>query len=216
MVTIAGSMRHGLLAAIVLSSAPAVGLAQVTPSLSSQRPAVPSANAATTAVDPHAEPTIEEIVVPETPVRRAEATLVVPCAFPIVAARMRDFTRYPDFLRRLRGARVIHRNRAETDVYFQVELPRALGVYWFLQHMTVVASTPERLEITGLSTDGNVGHIETRVRAERVRGAVPATRLRFSLLGVPVFPALPSTVTAYLRDAVRGATLGLRDACAPR
>ena len=208
-------MRHGLLAATLLLASTDV-LAQVTPSLSSQRPAVSSANAAAATADPHAEPLVEDSEVPDTPVRRAEATLVLPCAFPVVAARMRDFTRYPDFLRRIRGARVIHRNRAETDVYFQVELPRALGVYWFLQHMTVVASTPERLEINGVSTDGNVGHIETRVRVERMRGSAPATRLRFSLLGVPAFPALPSTVTAYLRDAVRGAALGLRDACVAR
>lgn len=159
-------------------------------------------------------PIVTDTPANDTPIRRAEATLVLPCTVRSIATELRAFARYPSFFHRIRSARVIHRDRTQTDVYFQVDLPRSLGTYWFLQHLTVTAQGANRFEMSGISTDGNVGYVETHVFAERLHSpSSPSSRLRVTLLAVPAFPALPATVTAHLRDAVRAATLGLFTAC---
>ncbi len=169
----------------------------------------PSSSAAQTR-PPRASPTLSEHAVEGTSVRRMQAETVVEAPFETVRARILDYERYREFLVRVRESRVVRRNRADTDVYFQLELPRAMGTLWFVQRMNVVERTPNRLEIVGLAQSGNVGRVETRVVVERVRGARPSTRLTFALFGLPVVPALPDTVNTALRDAVRWASVFLQ------
>lgn len=154
-------------------------------------------------------PVLSEHAVEGTNVRRMQSDTVIRAPFDVVAQQVLDYARYPDFLRRVRTARVVRRDRAQTDVYFQLELPRAMGTIWFLHRMTVVRVGTDRMEIRGAAQAGNVGRVETRVTLERVAGA-RATRFSFALFGLPVVPALPDTINGTLRDAVRAAAILLQ------
>lgn len=155
-------------------------------------------------------PVLTESPVDGTSIRRMQAETVIAAPFESVSAQVLDYEHYPEFMLRFRSARVVRRNRAATDVYFQLELPRALGVVWFVHRMTVAARDGNRLEIVGDAQSGNVGRVETRVVVERIPGAARATRLTFALFGMPVVPALPDTVNSALRDAVRWASVLLQ------
>lgn len=157
-----------------------------------------------------AAPVLHEEPVDGTSIRRVAAETLIHAPFERVAARLLDYGRYPEFMPRFQSARVVRRNRAETDVYFRLELPRAMGVLWFLHRLTVVRRTPDSLEIVGFAQSGNAGRVETRCVLERAPGDRRATRMTFALFGVPVFPALPDAVTTTLRDAVRGASVLLQ------
>ncbi len=117
-----------------------------------------------------------------------------------------DYEHYPEFMVRFRTARVVRRTRGATDVYFQLELPRAMGIVWFLHQMTVVSRTADRIEISGVAQQGNVGSVGSRVVVERIPGAHESARLTFALYGSPVVPVMPDTVTDTLRHAVRWAS----------
>lgn len=154
-------------------------------------------------------PVLSEQPVDGTHVRRMQSDTVIHAPFDVVARQVLDYARYPDFLRRVRTARVVRRDRAQTDVYFQLDLPRAMGTIWFLHRMTVVRQGADRMEIHGAAQAGNVGRVETRVTIERVAGS-RATRFSFALFGLPVVPAMPDTVNGTLRDAVRAAAILLQ------
>lgn len=155
-------------------------------------------------------PVLTESPVDGTSIRRMQAETLIAAPFESVSAQVLDYEHYPEFMLRFRTARVVRRNRAATDVYFQLELPRAMGVVWFVQRMTVASRDANRLVIVGDAQSGNVGRVETRVVVERVPGAARATRLTFALFGMPVVPALPDTVNNALRDAVRWASVLLQ------
>ncbi len=156
-----------------------------------------------------AVPVLSEHPVEGTNVRRMQSDTVIRAPFDVVAQQVLDYARYPDFLRRVRTARVVRRDRAQTDVYFQLDLPRAMGTIWFLHRMTVVRVGADRMEIRGAAQAGNVGRVETRVTIERVVGT-RSTRFSFALFGLPVVPAMPDTVNGTLRDAVRAAAVLLQ------
>ncbi|MFO0629273.1 MAG: hypothetical protein U0325_27100 [Polyangiales bacterium] len=140
------------------------------------------------------------------PVRRARVVVDMPTAFPRVAAHLLNFQEYPTFLRRFRSARVVRRNRAETDVYFEVELPRSLGTLWFLHRMTVQRSA-DHLVIQGVAREGNAGVVETLVDLRRT--GENTCRFTFSLYAVPTLPAHPDSVNRVLVSAVEGGAQGL-------
>jgi len=164
---------------------------------------------AANAQDSERAPRVSERPVVGTTLRVVEAVTVVRAPFASVAREVLDYARYPDFMRRFRSARVVRRERAHTDVYFQLELPRAMGVVWFLHRMTVIRRGADALEIRGEALSGNLGSVETRVIVERGTAA-DATRLSFSLFGAPVLPVLPATVNSTLREAVVGAVTLLK------
>lgn len=140
------------------------------------------------------------------PVRRASVIVDLPTAFPRVAPHLLNFAEYPSFLRRFRTARVVRRNRAETDVYFEVELPSSLGTFWFLHRMTVQRSA-DHLVIRGVSREGNAGLVETLVDLQRT--GERTCRFSFSLYAVPTLPAHPDSVNRVLVRAVEGGAQGL-------
>jgi ribosome-associated toxin RatA of RatAB toxin-antitoxin module len=147
------------------------------------------------------------------PVRRATAVVDYPFDFARVSAKLLDFAAYPTFLRRFRSARVIHRNRADTDVYFEVELPRSIGNFWFLHRMRVTRAR-DRLQIDGVSQEGNAGYVETRV--DLARTGENSCRMTFTLYVLPTIPALPDSVTQIVRNAVEGGAQGIRRAVESR
>lgn len=149
---------------------------------------------------------VEQSVVPGSPVRRASVEVDYPVAFQRVAARLLDFSGYPGFLRSFQSARVVRRSREGTDVYFVVDLPRALGNFWFLHRMSVQRRA-DRLVIEGVSREGNAGYVETHVDLQRTGAS--SCRLRFSLYAVPTVPAHPESVSSILRRAVEGGAEGL-------
>lgn len=151
-------------------------------------------------------PVVTDHPVDGSAIRRVQAETVIVAPFSAVVARVLDYEHYPEFMARFRTARVVRRNRGATDVYFQLELPRAMGIVWFLHRMTVVSRTPNRIEISGVAQQGNVGSVESRVVVERVPGAHESARLTFALYGSPVVPVMPDTVTDTLRHAVRWAS----------
>lgn len=155
---------------------------------------------------------VDDSAVPGSPVRRAHAVVEYAIPFERVAAKLLDYAGYPTFLRRFRRAQVVRRNRAETDVYFEVSLPESLGNFWFLHRMRV-ARTRDRLLIEGVSREGNAGHVETRI--ELTRAGREACTLSFSLYALPTVPVLPASVTQLLRSAVEGGALQLRQAVQP-
>ncbi len=140
------------------------------------------------------------------PVRRASVVVDFPTAFSRVAPHLLNFAEYPSFLRRFRSARVVRRNRAETDVYFEVELPSSLGTFWFLHRMTVQRSA-DHLVIRGVSREGNAGLVETLVDLRRT--GENTCRFSFSLYAVPTLPAHPDSVSRVLANAVEGGAQGL-------
>lgn len=155
---------------------------------------------------------VEQQLVPGSPVRRASVVADYPAPFPRVAAQLLNYSDYPVFLRRFRSARVIHRDRAQTDVYFDVDLPEALGRFWFLHRMTVTRR-PDLLIIDGVSREGNAGLVETHVELRRTP---TGCRFTFSLYALPTIPALPESVSQLLRRAVEdGAQSLLRVAQTP-
>jgi hypothetical protein len=123
-----------------------------------------------------------------------------------LASHLLNFAEYPSFLRRFRSARVVRRNRADTDVYFEVELPSALGTFWFLHRMTVQRSA-DHLVIRGVSQEGNAGLVETLVDLRRT--GENTSRFSFSLYAVPTLPAHPDSVSRVLANAVQGGAQGL-------
>lgn len=180
--------RRALLAAIAL--APALARAQQPP-----------------ASDPALR--VDDAPVPGSPVRRAQVVVDYALPFDRVAARLLDYASYPTFLRRFRSARVVRRNRAETDVYFEIALPSSLGTFWFLHRMRAERGR-DRLVIEGAAREGNAGQVETRV--ELTRTGPDACRMVFSLYALPTVPALPQSVTQLLRTAVQGGAVQLREA----
>jgi len=182
------SLRAAL--AIALSLSPALVVAQTAP--------------------PARAPVVTEQPVDGSAIRRVQAETVIVAPFSAVVARVLDYEHYPEFMQRFRTARVVRRNRGATDVYFQLELPRAMGIVWFLHRMTVVSRTPDRVEIVGVAQSGNVGSVESRVIVERLPGAHDSARLTFELYGSPVVPVLPDTVNDTLRHAVRWASVLLQ------
>lgn len=151
-------------------------------------------------------PVVTEHPVDGSSIRRAQAETLIVAPFSAVVARVLDYEHYPEFMVRFRTARVVRRNRGDTDVYFQLELPRAMGIVWFLHRLSVVARSPDRVEIVGVAQQGNVGTVESRVVVERIPGPHDAARLTFTLYGSPIVPVLPSTVNDTLRHAVRWAS----------
>ncbi len=159
---------------------------------------------------PARAPVLTEQPVDGSAIRRVQAETVIVAPYAAVVARVLDYEHYPEFMQRFRTARVVRRNRGATDVYFQLELPRAMGIVWFLHRMTVVSRTSDRIEIAGVAQSGNVGSVESRVIVERIPGAHESARLTFALYGSPVVPALPDTVNDTLRHAVRWASVLLQ------
>lgn len=155
---------------------------------------------------------VEDSAVPGSPVRRAQAVVEYALPFERVAAKLLDYAGYPTFMRRFRRAQIVRRNRAETDVYFEVSLPESLGNFWFLHRMHV-QRTRDRLLIEGVSREGNAGHVETRI--ELTRAGRDACTLSFSLYALPSVPVLPASVNQLLRSAVAGGAVQLRNAVTP-
>lgn len=170
---------------------------------------------AANAQDPARAPQVSELPVEGTTIRRVEAATVIRAPFDAVARQVLDYSRYPEFMRRFRSARVVRRDRAQTDVYFQLELPRAMGVVWFLHRMTVVRRGADVVEIRGEALSGNLGTVETRVLVERT-AAANATRFSFSLFGLPAIPVGPATVNTTLREAASAAVVLLQRQLEPR
>lgn len=156
---------------------------------------------------------LDDEAVAGSPVRRALVVVDYALPFERVAAKLLDYADYPSFLRRFRRARVIRRNRAETDVYFEIALPSALGTFWFLHRLRAERGR-DRLLIEGTSREGNAGHVETRV--ELTRTGPETCRMAFSLYVLPTVPALPQSVNQLLRTAVLGGATQLREALGPQ
>lgn len=152
---------------------------------------------------------VEDSAVEGSPVRRARAVVEYRLPFERVAAKLLDYQGYPTFMRRFRRAQIVRRNRAETDVYFEIALPDSLGNFWFLHRMHVTRSA-DRLLIDGVSQGGNAGHVETRI--ELTRAGRDACTLSFSLYALPTVPVLPTSVNQLLRQAVVGGAHQLRQA----
>jgi hypothetical protein len=155
-------------------------------------------------------PVVTEQPVEGSSIRRIQAETLITAPFSAVVARVLDYEHYPEFMPRFRTARVVRRNRGATDVYFQLELPRAMGIVWFLHRMTVLSRTANRLEVVGVAQQGNVGSVESRVVVERLPSARDTVRLTFTLYGTPVVPVLPDTVNDTLRHAVCWASILLQ------
>ena len=132
-----------------------------------------------------------------------------PAPLEAVARLATDFAHYPGMMPRVRESRVIHRRRDGFDVYFQLELPRALGVAWFLERMVFTRRDHDHLEVSGTAIDGNIGRVEMHSLLDRLPGSAPSTRFRFSLYGVPNLPLAPVTVTTNLRAAVQAVATSL-------
>ena len=176
-------------------------------------------------------PVVTEQPVDGSAIHRVQAETVIVAPFSAVVARVLDYEHYPEFMQRFRTARVVRRNRGATDVYFQLELPRAMGVVWFLHRMTVVSRTPERVEIAAYAWPGNVRELENAVERAVVlareglverehfslptAAAAPASRPPESVAPAPVgsqgpMPAVPGSTLA---DLERFAILSSLDAC---
>ncbi len=142
-------------------------------------------------------PAADEIIsssveVPGITVRRGRAETVIDAPFEVVARAVLDYAHYNTFMPHVTEARVVRRNRADTDVYLQVPLRGELGVIWSLVRVNA-QRTPNRLELSGHAIDGNMDRFESNTLIERVAGPTPRTRLVFTLLAQPRLP-FPSSV----------------------
>lgn len=148
--------------------------------------------------------------VPDTSIRRARAETVLQAPMALVARRMLEYERYPDFMPRFRACRLLSRRGDGAMVYVELDLPRALGTRWFLEALTVVRAR-DRVEVRGVAVDGNIGHVETLAVLERVPGDPGRTRFAFSIYGVPAFSLPGSVVNPELREAALAVAEALRD-----
>lgn len=209
---------HGALAltlamtpgAVMAQSAP-TATAVTTPGGAAVTPEVPAA-----ATPAHSTaPVAPEVVtaggeeVPGLAVRRGRSETVIDAPLEVVAREMTDFPRYAEFMPHVNEARVVHRNRADTDVYMSVPLSPSLGVIWALVRVHV-ARAPGRVELTSQAVDGNMERFETHTVMERVDGPVPRTRLTFRILALPRLPFPSSVFTREMVDAARTVANNLR------
>lgn len=161
--------------------------------------------------------------VPGLSVRRGRADTVIDAPFDVVARAVLDYPHYNTFMPHISEARVVRRNRADTDVYMQVPLRGQLGVMWSLVRVNA-RRTPDRLELVGHAVDGNMERFESTTVIERVPGPTARTRLMFTLLALPRLPFPSSVFTREMVDASRTVAGNLRaqihrslvDAGAPR
>lgn len=161
--------------------------------------------------------------VPGIAVRRGHAETVIEAPFEVVSRAVLDFAHYNTFMPHVTEARVVRRNRADTDVYMQVPLRGQLGVMWSLVRVNA-RRAPDRLELNGHAVDGNMDRFESGTLVERLPGPQPRTRLVFTLLALPRLPFPSSVFTREMVDASRTVAANLRaqilrslaDAGAPR
>lgn len=167
------------------------------------------------AVTPSTAPTPPQDVVaageevPGSSVRRGRSETIIEAPLDVVAREMTEFGRYTEFMPHVREARVVHRNRADTDVYLSVPLSPSLGVIWALVRVHA-ARAPGRVELTGQAVDGNMDRFETHTVLERVEGPVPRTRVTFQILAVPRLPFPSSVFSREMVDAARTVANNLR------
>jgi ribosome-associated toxin RatA of RatAB toxin-antitoxin module len=158
---------------------------------------------------PAATVTVSSEEVPGMSVRRGRSDTVIDAPMEIVARAVTDFPRYDSFMPHVRDVRVVHRNRADTDVYMQVPLRGSLGVVWALVRVNV-RRTPNRLELVGHAVDGNMERFESTTVLERVPGPTPRTRMTFTLLALPRLPFPSSVFSREMVDAARTVANNLR------
>lgn len=156
----------------------------------------------------------EEVVssteeVPGIAARRGRAETIVNAPFEVVARALLDYARYNTFMPHVTEARVVRRNRAETDVYMQVPLRGQLGVMWSLVRVNAQRA-PNRLELAGHAIDGNMERFESNTLIERLPGPTPRTRLVFTLLALPRLPFPASVFTRENVNASRTVAGNLR------
>ena len=138
--------------------------------------------------------------VPGLAVRRGRSETIIDAPLEAVARVVTDFPHYDTFLPHVREVRVVHRNRADTDVYMQVPLRGSLGVMWALVRCTV-RRTPGHLDLVGHAIDGNMERFESTTSLERLPGPTPRTRVVFTLLALPRLPFPASVFTREMFDA---------------
>jgi hypothetical protein len=149
----------------------------------------------------------ESVAVTDLPVaglaiRRGRSETVIHAPLEQVAQAMLDYGRYNEFMPHVRESRVVHRNRAVTDLYVQVPLTPTLGVVWALLRLEARRAR-DQVEITGGAIDGNMERFEVHALLERVPGTEPATRFVFEVLAQPRLPFPSSLFTRENRDASR-------------
>lgn len=166
------------------------------------------APAATDARPPEAVSASSEEV-PGISVRRGRAETVIEAPYEVVMRTMLDYPHYNTFMPHVTEARVVRRNRADTDVYMQVPLRGQLGVMWSLVRINA-RRAPDRLELNGHAVDGNMDRFESTTLVERLPGPAPRTRLVFTLLALPRLPFPSSVFTREMVDASRTVAANLR------
>ncbi len=142
-------------------------------------------------------------------VQRGRSETIINAPMDQVVRAMGDFPRYPEFMPRVGEARVIRRNRAVTDIYVQVPLPRSLGVVWSLVRVTTRRS-PDRVEMSGDGIDGNMERFETHCLIERIPGTDARTRFTFRILALPRLPLPSSVFTREMAVAARNVATNVR------
>lgn len=211
---------------VVSASALVFGALTAAPAFAQQQPpgappvapaaagVAPSPATAPTAPAAPAAPAVEEPAVADEPVdgtlvRMGRSEVVIHAPMEAVVRAMTDYTRYSEFMPRVRESRVVRRNRAMTDVYMQVPLGGSLGVIWALLRLDT-RRTADRFQIDGLAVDSNMDRFETHTLIERVPGAEPRTRVTFRVLALPRLPFPSSVFTREMRDAARTVASNLR------
>lgn len=145
--------------------------------------------------------------VPGVAVSRGRAETIIDAPFERVAREMLNFGAYAEFMPHLGESRVVHRNRALTDVYLQAPLGRSLGVMWSLVRVRATRSR-DRLELVGAAVDGNMDRFDTHAIIERREDGT--TRFVFSLLALPRLPFPNSVFSRENRDVARTVAYNLR------
>ncbi len=208
------SLRLALPLALSLIAASSAAIAQTPRDAGALDAAVTaSADASTDAppADARSPDDIESssVEVPGISVRRGRAETVIDAPFEVVARAVLDFAHYNTFMPHVTEARVVRRNRADTDVYLQVPLRGELGVIWSLVRVNA-QRTPNRLELAGHAIDGNMERFESNTLIERIAGPTPRTRLVFTLLAQPRLPFPSSVFTRENVSASRTVANNLR------
>lgn len=210
------SLRLALSLALSLVAASSAAAAQTPRDAGALDAAVTTradASATTDAPAGDARPTDEiissSVEVPGITVRRGRAETIIDAPFEVVARAVLDFAHYNTFMPRVTEARVVRRNRADTDVYLQVPLRGELGVIWSLVRVNA-QRTPNRLELDGHAIDGNMERFESTTVLERLPGPTPRTRMQFTLLALPRLPFPSSVFTREMVDAARTVANNLR------
>jgi len=207
------SLRFSVTLAASLVAASPAALAQTPRDAGALDASTPDAAVTTDAQASDARPA--EVVaasseeVPGIAARRGRAETIVDAPFEVVARALLDYAHYNTFMPHVTEARVVRRNRADTDVYMQVPLRGALGVMWSLVRVHA-QRTPNRMELAGHAIDGNMERFESNTLIERLPGPTPRTRLVFTLLALPRLPFPASVFTRENVNASRTVAGNLR------